>query len=102
MEAAGRRAALGDAARRAPARARRGAGRVLAEAFCEGEEEVESSLRAKRSNPFLSLFKYGLLRRGACHRAGPSGPDPLAPRNDEQSHPGGAICVRVMKALPNR
>jgi hypothetical protein len=24
-----------------------------------------------------------LLRRGACHRAGHFGPDPLAPRNDE-------------------
>jgi hypothetical protein len=25
----------------------------------------------------------GLLRRGACHRAGHFGPDPLAPRNDD-------------------
>jgi hypothetical protein len=25
----------------------------------------------------------GLLHRGACHRAGHFGPDPLAPRNDD-------------------
>src|SRR5579871_4505915 len=29
----------------------------------------------------------GLLRRGACHRAGHFGPDPLAPRNDGHSYP---------------
>ena len=40
------------------------------------------SLRAiaKRSS---SAAQSGLLRRGACHRAGHFGPDPLAPRNDE-------------------
>jgi hypothetical protein len=35
---------------------------------------------AKQSRRRLSS---GLLRRGACHRAGHFGPDPLAPRNDE-------------------
>src|SRR5215831_7830554 len=35
---------------------------------------------AKQSSP---RFGPGLLRRGACHRAGHFGPDPLAPRNDE-------------------
>ncbi len=42
-----------------------------------------SSLRVKRSNPVRPLGS-GLLRRGARHRAGHFGPDPLAPRNDEQ------------------
>ena len=31
------------------------------------------------------LCDAGLLRRGACHRAGHFGPDPLAPRNDGRS-----------------
>ena len=41
-----------------------------------------SSLRATRSNPVRPL-SFGLLRRGACHRAGHLGQDPLAPRNDD-------------------
>jgi hypothetical protein len=44
---------------------------------------VRSSLRAKRSNPGPLAQAAGLLRRGACHRAGHFGPDPLAPGNDE-------------------
>ena len=31
----------------------------------------------------MAVRPAGLLRRGACHRAGHFGPDPLAPRNDE-------------------
>jgi hypothetical protein len=42
-----------------------------------------SSLRAKRSNPGRLAQEAGLLR-GACHRAGHFGPDPLA-RNDEDA-----------------
>jgi hypothetical protein len=38
------------------------------------------SLRAPASNPALCAGA-GLVRRGACHRAGRFGPDPLAPRN---------------------
>ena len=38
------------------------------------------SLRAPASNPAL-YSGGGLLRRGACHRAGHFRPDPLAPRN---------------------
>ena len=34
---------------------------------------------AKQSESFFTR-RHGLLRRGACHRAGP--PDPVAPRND--------------------
>src|SRR5215472_7254471 len=49
----------------------------MAIAFC-------SSLRAKRSNPGAGTPTPGLLRRGACHRAGHFGPDPLAPRNDDE------------------
>ena len=30
---------------------------------------TDSSLRAKRSNPFPRLRRYGLFRREACHRA---------------------------------
>jgi hypothetical protein len=37
------------------------------------------SSRAAASNP---VGRAGLLRRGACHRAGHFGPDPFAPRND--------------------
>ncbi len=44
---------------------------------------MPSSLRAKRSNPVLRASGPGLLRRGACHRAGHFGPDPSAPRNDD-------------------
>ncbi|MFZ0237267.1 MAG: hypothetical protein WAL37_07855, partial [Xanthobacteraceae bacterium] len=38
----------------------------------------------ERSEAIQSVnLNSGLLRRGACHRAGHFGPDPLAPRNDE-------------------
>src|SRR5580704_14919133 len=46
------------------------------------DQRPQSSLRAKRSNPVLRR-RAELLLRGACHRAGHFGPDPLAPRNDE-------------------
>src|ERR1700748_3850183 len=54
-------------------------------AWRRNQARPTSSLRPKRSNPFARLRRYGLLRRLACHRAGPRGPDPLAPRNDELS-----------------
>jgi hypothetical protein len=54
-----------------------------------------SSLRAEQSNPDLRKSYPGLLRRGACHRAGHFGPDPLAPRNDETKiRSRGAIFCR--------
>jgi hypothetical protein len=37
----------------------------------------------QRSNPGRLAQRAGLLRRGACHRAGHFGLDPLAPRNDD-------------------
>src|SRR5690349_9770260 len=46
------------------------------------------SSRATRSNPFHSETTHELLRRGACHRAGPRGPDPLASRNDDRRDRG--------------
>ena len=39
--------------------------------------------------------RSGLLRRGACHRAGHFGPDPLAPRNDELKTEEDLICARL-------
>jgi hypothetical protein len=42
-----------------------------------------SSLRASAKQSRFLVLSAGLLRRGACHRAGHFGPDPLAPRNDE-------------------
>src|ERR1700753_3705605 len=38
---------------------------------------------ASAAKQYSSCRGAGLLRRGACHRAGHYGPDPLAPRNDE-------------------
>ncbi len=54
--------------------------------------------KAKQSSP---AAKTGLLRRGACHRAGHFGPDPLAPRNDDYFVMAGlvpAIHALVLKA----
>ena len=58
-------------------------------------QTAPSSLRAERSNPDLRKSYPGLLRRGACHRAGHFGPDPLAPRNDKiKIRSRGAIFCR--------
>src|SRR5215472_5048433 len=56
--------------------------------FGHAGSPCNSSLRAKRSNPFRRKKEDGLLRRGVYHRAGPTGPDPLAPRNDELIYAG--------------
>ncbi len=63
---------------RTPSPAGRGEAKVLL-------GRAPSSLRGawRRSNPGLCSLKAGLLR-GACHRAGHFGPDPLA-RNDESN-----------------
>jgi hypothetical protein len=52
-------------------------------------KQLLPSLRAKRSNPSLSLLKHGLLRR-------------CAPRNDEQHHSRGAIMpeFRIIHVPP--
>ena len=55
-------------------------------------ERVCSSLRAVAKQS-TSVAQHGLLRRGACHRAGHFGPDPLAPRNDESRASGAARTV---------
>jgi hypothetical protein len=45
-----------------------------------------ASLRASAKQSSWLAREAGLLRRGACHRAGHFGPDPLAPRNDQLRH----------------
>src|SRR5579872_5692272 len=51
-------------------------------------------LRAQRSNPSRrGKTKNGLLRRGACHRAGRR-PDPLAPRKDGLDGPRTALMCQ--------
>ena len=66
---------------------------------------VFSSLRAKRSNP--ATARNGLLRRGACHRAGHFGPDSLSPRNDASSLPGKrreapSSCQMIRRSMGRR
>src|SRR5215472_14355334 len=58
---------------------------------CRDSPNVPGALWSRSTNAVIaSAAKQsrpredpGLLRRGACHRAGPRGPDPLAPRNDD-------------------
>src|ERR1700727_2853139 len=52
------------------------------------EGEGASLVIASVAKQFSSSRGAGLLRRGACHRAGHFGPDPLAPRNDEMQSSG--------------
>ena len=75
-----------------PARHHRRAGKSVAR-----EALGPASLRAKRSNPVLR-YRSGLLRRGACHRAGHFGPDPLVPRNDEPRRINFARCYPQTKS----
>src|SRR5262249_19636974 len=67
----------------------------------ERDRMLPPSLRAKRTNPLLRLRRYGLLRRGACHRAAPCA-DPLAPDGAVRSTGSAEITSPLLHPAPFR